>query len=220
MDILEKLNSVNDVPIVSVFSEDFAQYGRVLEGFDFSSLTAYMEEKTEIPENGNVYVASVEEMEKFVTEKLSDIELDKDYDCAIFTGGEERFELLTGFNLVDNTLFNDNIHKYMLSLEDYISGTKKVFYSASIHANEWITSVLLMKFIEDYCIAYNNNSRLYGHSVRRLFNSVSIYIMPIVNPDGVDLVTGNLNKTSLAFFKALNISRQFPDIPFPSRMEG
>ena len=75
---------------------------------------------------------TVEEMEKFVREKLSNIELDKDYDCAIFTGGEERFELLTGFNLVDNTLFNDNIHKYMLSLEDYIDGTKKVFYNISL----------------------------------------------------------------------------------------
>ena len=75
---------------------------------------------------------TVEEMEKFVREKLSNIELDKDYDCAIFTGGEERFELLTGFNLVDNTLFNDNIHKYMLSLEDYIDGTKNVFYDISL----------------------------------------------------------------------------------------
>ena len=68
---------------------------------------------------------SVEEMEKFVEDKLSSISPDKDYDCAIFTGGEERFELLTGFNLINNTLFNDNIHKYMLSLEDYIKGTKK-----------------------------------------------------------------------------------------------
>ena len=75
---------------------------------------------------------TVEEMEKFVAEKLSDLRLDKDYDCSIFTGGEERFELLTGFNLVDNTLFNDNVHKYMLSLEDYIEGTKKVFYDLSI----------------------------------------------------------------------------------------
>lgn len=75
---------------------------------------------------------TVEEMENFVVEKLSDIELDKDYDCAIFTGGEERFELLTGFNLVNNTLFNDNIHKYMLSLEDYIKGTEKVFNDISM----------------------------------------------------------------------------------------
>lgn len=75
---------------------------------------------------------TVEEMENFVFEKLCDIKLDKDYDCAIFTGGEERFELLTEFNLVQNTLFNDNIHKYMLSLEDYIKGTKKVFNNISM----------------------------------------------------------------------------------------
>ena len=116
---------------------------------------------------------------------------------------------------VGTSVLNKNIYVIKLG-----NGTKNVFYSASIHANEWITSTLLMKFVEDYCIAYNNNSRLYGYSVRRLFNSVSIYIMPIVNPDGVDLVTGNLNKASIAYLNALNISRQFPDIPFPNRMEG
>lgn len=75
---------------------------------------------------------TVSEMESFVFEKLSNLNLDKDYDCAIFTGGEERFELLTGFNLVPNTLFDDNIHKYMLSLEDYIKGTEKVFNELSL----------------------------------------------------------------------------------------
>lgn len=75
---------------------------------------------------------TVEEMEKFVLDSITDIQFDQDYDCAIFTGGEERFELLTEFNLVENTLFNDNIHKYMVSLEDYVKGTEKVFYDLSM----------------------------------------------------------------------------------------
>lgn len=75
---------------------------------------------------------TIEEMDNFVSEKLSNLVLDQDYDCAIFTGGEERFELLTNFNLVENTMFDDGIHKYMVSLEDYISGTKRVFYEMTL----------------------------------------------------------------------------------------
>ena len=99
-------------------------------------------------------------------------------------------------------------------------GQKEVFYSAAIHANEWITSILLLEFMYEYCAAIQNNSTIWEFSARRLFESVSIYIMPMVNPDSVDLVTGNLNKYSLAYLNALNISREFPDIPFPSRMES
>ena len=74
----------------------------------------------------NLDVSIVEEMNDFVKERIN-ISFDTDYDCAIFTGGEERFELLTNFNLVNNTLFDDNIHKYMVSYDDYLEGTKDVF---------------------------------------------------------------------------------------------
>lgn len=76
---------------------------------------------------------TVEEIEEFTNEKLNGLNLDTDYDVAIFTGGEERFELLTGFNLVSNTLFEDDNHKYMVSLDDYIKGTEKVFYDISLN---------------------------------------------------------------------------------------
>lgn len=112
---------------------------------------------------------------------------------------------------VGSSVLGKNIYVIKLG-----KGTKKVFYSASIHANEFITSTLLMKFIEDYCIAYTNNSTLYGYSIRKLFDSASIYIMPMVNPDGVDLVTGFLNESSSAYITAKNIANEFPDIPFPS----
>lgn len=96
------------------------------------------------------------------------------------------------------------------------NGIKEVFYNGSFHANEWITSVLLMKFIEDYSLAYTLNSTIYGYNARQLFNDVSLYIVPMVNPDGVDLVTDNLPKWLPAYVNAQNISNNYPDIPFPS----
>ena len=94
-------------------------------------------------------------------------------------------------------------------------GSKSVFYSASFHANEWITTPILMKFIEDYCIAYVNRANLYGYPIRNLFYSTSIYIIPMVNPDGVDLVTGNIAVSDYSYQKALNIANEFPSILFP-----
>ena len=34
------------------------------------------------------------------------------------------------------------------------NGPKQLFYSASMHANEWINSVVMMKFIDVYAISY------------------------------------------------------------------
>ena len=71
-------------------------------------------------------------------------------------------------------------------------GQKEVFYSAAFHANEWITSIILLEFLYEYCAAIQSNGTIWGFSARRLFESVSIYIMPIVNPDGVGFkIIGN-----------------------------
>lgn len=61
--MLKRLNQVNDVEILSVEDPAFAPFGRMVDAYDFSALTAYMEKKTQIPENGNVYIPSVPEME-------------------------------------------------------------------------------------------------------------------------------------------------------------
>lgn len=86
---------------------------------------------------------------------------------------------------IGNSVLRNPIHYIKIG-----RGSKQVFYSASIHANESITTNVLMKFIEDFCIAYSNNGNIYGNNAREIFRNTSIYIIPMCNPDGVNLVNG------------------------------
>lgn len=96
------------------------------------------------------------------------------------------------------------------------NGSKEVFYSGSFHANEWIVSPVLMKFVEDFCSAIKNNTSIYGFNAQNIANSTSIYIVPMVNPDGVDLVTNFINTESNPYIYASIIANNYTFIPFPS----
>lgn len=72
-----------------------------------------------------------------------------------------------------------------------------------------------MKFLADYCFCYQNNLTLFGYPARQLYNSTTIYIMPMVNPDGVDLVTGEIIPNSSVYQSAQLIANNFTNIPFP-----
>lgn len=95
-------------------------------------------------------------------------------------------------------------------------GRRSVLYNASHHANEWITTPLLLKFLEDYAQAVMNGDLLYGLDARTLFARTQLCLVPMVNPDGVDLVTGAIAAGSPQYEAARLIAAYYPAIPFPS----
>ena len=96
------------------------------------------------------------------------------------------------------------------------TGSNEVMYSSSIHANEYITTTVLMKFIEDFCEAYTKNMDIFEHNPKMIFDTSSIYIVPMLNPDGVELVTGNVKEGTEDYNHYKEIADQFPSISFPS----
>lgn len=104
-------------------------------------------------------------------------------------------------------------HLLLLSLG---RGEKKVFVNSSHHANEWITTPLALRYLEEYCISVQNAGYMSGSFAEYLYDKNTLYIMPLVNPDGVDLVTGALDTMSSYYNTAKEISENFPSIPFPS----
>ena len=92
-------------------------------------------------------------------------------------------------------------------------GERRVLYSAAHHANEWLTATVLLKFIEDYAEALQNDGDIGGIRARELYQSASISLVPLVNPDGVDLVTGAATEAERE--NARLLSEFYPNIPFP-----
>ena len=95
------------------------------------------------------------------------------------------------------------------------NGPRKVIYSAAHHANEWITSYVLLKFAEELAEAIENGGEIFGISAAAIRDAATIYMVPMVDPDGVDLVVGVLQPGDIQFDLAQRLARDYPTIPFP-----
>lgn len=128
-------------------------------------------------------------------------------------------ELLNGLLARYPFLRTESVGKSALGRELTVlklgSGEKQVFSAASFHANEWINTPVLLTFAEDCLRALVNGRPLGGADVGALFGEVSLHLLPMVNPDGVDLVAGAL-QSGAAFESAKEIAARYPSVPFPS----
>ncbi|SDJ68752.1 M14 family metallopeptidase [Sediminibacillus albus] len=71
-------------------------------------------------------------------------------------------------------------------------GAKQVHTNSSFHANEWITTPVMMWFLNDYLLAVTNNGSIANINMPEIYNNVLWSIVPMVNPDGVNLVLNGL----------------------------
>lgn len=95
------------------------------------------------------------------------------------------------------------------------NGPRKVLYSASHHANEWITSYILLKFAEELAEAISRDTTVFGVRAQNIAKAATIYMVPMVDPDGVDLVTGETPPGSVEYEIARRLRENYPQIPFP-----
>ena len=94
------------------------------------------------------------------------------------------------------------------------SGERRLLYNAAHHANEWITTPVLLKFCEQLASAFAAGGQLYGYPAAEIMGMASIHLIPALNPDGIDLVTGEL--TAGEFYRqARAIAADYPQFSFP-----
>ena len=94
------------------------------------------------------------------------------------------------------------------------NGSRRLLYNGTHHANEWITTPLLLRFAEELAAAQMRGSNIYTANATALLKACRFIIVPCVNPDGMDLVTGAL-KDGPVFRRVQKIAERYPTIPFP-----
>jgi g-D-glutamyl-meso-diaminopimelate peptidase len=86
-------------------------------------------------------------------------------------------------NTIGKSVLGNNIHEIRIG-----RGTKKIHMNASFHANEWITTMVLMNLVNQYLLSLTNGHQLRGEKAIQIYEEVELSVVPMVNPDGVDLV--------------------------------
>ena len=101
------------------------------------------------------------------------------------------------------------------------TGKRPVLWIGALHAREVVTSAYLMLTTEMYARAYAENSAFGdtpAEKVQWLLDEFTVYIVPMANPDGVDIVTdggsANVNVDNAKTWKnnanGVNLNRNFP----------
>lgn len=110
----------------------------------------------------------------------------KNYDYAALTNDLNRLQSVYPFMQlpsIGNSVLGKKIPEALIG-----NGNKRVHYNASFHANEWITTPIIMTFFNDYLLAVTNKTSIRGLSMANFYNQTTMSIVPMVNPDGVNLV--------------------------------
>ena len=93
-------------------------------------------------------------------------------------------------------------------------GEQQISYNASHHGNEWITTPVLLKFLEQYANAVASSGKIGDLEALALFETSTLHLIPMVNPDGVDVAAGWLDRGAFYDF-AKQLAADYPHFPFP-----
>ena len=92
----------------------------------------------------------------------------------------ERYAFLA-YNYLGNSILGRGIP--LLSIGQ---GKRAFLYVGAHHGMEWMTSLILLRFVTELCDAHANRRAPYGVCTSPLLEHCTLHIVPMLNPDGVE----------------------------------
>ena len=87
------------------------------------------------------------------------------------------------------------------------NGKKSIIYIGGHHGMEWITCALLTYFIKDFCHEYTNGKHIFDVSARILFETRTLHIIPMLNPDGIEYSLHGISNDNILKERLIKINK-------------
>lgn len=111
---------------------------------------------------------------------------------------QKRFGRVLTFKKIGTSYFDQPIWAIKLG-----EGDQSILLIGAHHGREWITTKLLVKMMEEYAKVYEKQKKMNDYNPK-VFDDVSIWFVPMLNPDGVNIQQGKLPGNHIQEFIKMN----------------
>lgn len=78
-------------------------------------------------------------------------------------------------------------------------GQKSLLYVGTHSGTDWMCTVFLLRFLAEFLSYLEKGSQAFRYSIPYLFSARTIYIIPMLNPDGVEYVTNGVDEENILY---------------------
>lgn len=128
---------------------------------------------------------------------LIDLKMNADYIFVrdVINTFAERYGVLS-VNSIGESILGKSI--YCLTLGDPCA-SNEIVYVGALSADDWITTLMLLRFVNEYCEYSKSGATVFGTKFSKIYNNCLIHVIPQLNPDGVDIRLNGFDKESVLY---------------------
>ena len=117
-----------------------------------------------------------------------------EYDYAQFTMDADR--LSKQYRKIKLFSIGESVMEKKLFCLKVGNGKRKLFINGAHHGLEYLSAAFIMKFLEEYVRCGECGDEFFGYDSLSLMKRTTLFAVPMVNPDGVDIAIHGIDVTN------------------------